>query len=254
MPLLIKTFSIIAGAIAVPIFGVAIIAANYSSPFVMHLADVIQGSNTSVVAGTNAPNWSIGTPLAQIPTPSVATTTGTLASSTPFSVAIAAIDPTGTTTLSTAVVQPTDANGLPNEGLQVTWGPVAGAQAYAIFVATGTVTTASGFSEYFYATNTNAYTLSTTTGTLAGSYTKSDTTAFSFKLNPSGPSYINGANGTATTTSPASTTALQINGNFVSTAPATTTQCYSGTAGQIFYNTANSHEWGCNGTAWQKIF
>ena len=255
MPLLTKTFAIVAGLLSIPIFGVATLAVNYASPFVMHLADVVNGSNTAVVASTNAPNWSIGAPLYQVAQPTAATTTGTLASSTAFSVAVAAVDGTGTTTLSAAITQRTDPNGNANEGLIVTWPAVPGATGYAVFVATGTVTTASSFSQYFAATTSGQYDLSTTTGSLTGSYTKSDITAFAFKFNPSGTSYIDGGNGTATGTPlAASGTALEINGGFRNTEVGTTTSCDAQTAGVVFYNTSNAHEWGCNGTKWVIIF
>jgi hypothetical protein len=240
--------------LSIPILGAGIIGSSYVSPFLFHLADITNGSNTATVASTNAPNWAIGTPIAQVATPAVATTTGSLASSTAFSVAIAAIDANGgTTTLSSAVTQSTDPDGQANEGLEVTWSPVLGASAYAIFAATGTVSNSSGFSQYFLATTSSAYLLSTTTGSRAGSYAKSDTTAFSILINPVGPDYISGPS-TATSSTVASTTAFQVGGNFVATAPATTTACFAATAGAVFYNTSNNHEWGCNGTAWQKIF
>src|ERR1700722_11589364 len=119
MPIFTRTFQIIAGVLSIPVSGAAVIGANYASPFLLHLADITNGQNTSVVAGTNAPNWSLGAPLAQVVGLSAATTTGTLASSTPCSVAVAALDGTGTTTLSTAVTVSTDANGSANEGLQI---------------------------------------------------------------------------------------------------------------------------------------
>src|ERR1700722_986168 len=174
MPLLTKTFQIVAGLLSIPIFGTAIIAGSYASPFVMHLADVVNGSNTIVVASTNAPNWSIGVPLFQVTPPTAATSsTGSLASSTAYSFAIAANDQTGTTTLSTIATQSTDAStsGNPAENVLVTWAAVAGAQRYTVFFATGTISTASGLNQCFYATTTNSYVFSTSTGSFACSYT-----------------------------------------------------------------------------------
>jgi hypothetical protein len=262
MPLLTKTFQIVAGLLSIPIFGTAILAGNYASPFVMHLADVVNGTQTTVVAGTNAPNWSIGTPLTQVVAITAASSSygsaaSGLASSTTYSFAIAAVDPTGTTTLSNVLTFTTDASTTQTypEVINLSWTPVAGATGYAIFEATGTVSSSSGFSQYFIATSSSNYAFSTSTGSLAGSYTKSDTTAFAFKLNPSGPSYIDGGNGTATGTPvAASGTALEINGGFRNTEVGTSTSCDAQTAGVIFYNTSNSHEWGCNGSTWVKIY
>src|SRR5579863_1765613 len=121
MPIFTRTFQIIAGVLSVPVIGAAIIGTAYQSPFLDHLADIVNGSKTTVVDSLNAPNWSIAAPLAQVVGVSSATTTGTLASSTPFSIMVAALDGTGTTTLSSAVTQSTDANGSANEGLQITW-------------------------------------------------------------------------------------------------------------------------------------
>jgi hypothetical protein len=111
----------------------------------------------------------------------------------------------------------------------------------------------STLTQYFYATTSGKYLFTTSTGSLSGSYTKSDTTAFSTLINPLGPSFVEGANGTATS-SIASTTAFEVNGNFRAQSNGTTTACYSQTAGVVFYNTANSHESGCNGSAWVKMF
>jgi hypothetical protein len=254
MPLLTKTFQIVAGILAIPIVGGAILAGNYSSPFTFHLADIINGPSTTVVAATNAPNWSVAVPMYQVVSISAATTTGgTMASSTPEVFAVAALDGTGTTTLSNTLSATTDASTtlLGSEAYEITWNPVQGATGYAIYFGG----TASSLTNYFLATTTNAfYFASSTVGNLTGSYTKNDTTAFSLKINPQGSSYINGANGTATTTAAASTTAWQINGNIVAVSAATTSGCVAADAGQMFYNTSNGHEWGCSGTQWVKIF
>lgn len=254
MPLLTKTFQIVAGLLIIPVFGTAILAGGYQSPFTFHLADIITGSNTNVVAATNAPNWSVAVPMYQVVSIAAATTTGgTMASSTTEVFAIAALDGTGTTTLSAPVSATTDASTtlLGSEAYEITWSPVVGATGYAIYFGP----TTSSLANYFLATTTNAFYLaSTTVGDLTGSYTKSDTTAFSVKINPQGSSYINGANGTATTTAAASTTAWQINGNIVAISAATTSGCVAADAGQMFYNTSNGHEWGCSGTTWIKIF
>ena len=246
MPLFTRIGYLIGGAISVAVFGSAVIGVNYQGVILSHLADVVNGSNTSTVASLNAPNWGYGIPLATPAAIASATTTGgTMASSTTEYFAVSALDGFGTTTVSNIVTSTTDASStlLGAEAYEITWSPVPGASGYAVFF--GTSPTA--LNSYFYATTSGAYYMaSTTTGALTGSYTKSDTTAFSVLLNPNGPDYING-NSTATSSVAATSTSLQVNGNFVVAAPATTTNCYAGTAGAIFYNTSNSHEWGCNG-------
>ena len=238
---------------SVAVFGSAVIGVNYQGVILSHLADIVNGNITNTVSSLNAPNWGYGIPLATPAAIASATTTGgTMASSTSEYFSVSALDGFGTTTISNTVTSTTDASstGLGAEAYEITWSPVPGSSGYAVFF--GISPTA--LNNYFYATTSGAYYMaSTTSGALTGSYTKSDTTAFSVLLNPNGPDYING-NSTATTSVAATSTAMQVNGNFVVSAPATTTNCYAGTAGSIFYNTSNSHEWGCNGTAWTKIF
>jgi hypothetical protein len=253
MPLFTRIGYLIGGSLSVLVFGSAIIGTNYQGVILNHLADIVNGSNTNSVVSLNAPNWGDGIPLATPAAIASATTTGgTMASSTAEYFAVSALDGFGTTTVSNSVNATTDASstGLGAEAYEITWSPVAGASGYAVFFGTSSST----LNNYFLATTSGAYYLaSTTLNALTGSYTKTDTTAFSVLLNPNGPDYING-NSSATSSVAATSTALQVNGNFVSTSPATTTNCYAGTAGVVFYNTSNSHEWGCNGSAWQKIF
>jgi hypothetical protein len=258
MPLFTRTFQIVAGLLSIPIVGTAVIGVNYASPFLTHLVDITNGSLTVTDMESNAPNWGYAVQLPQVQGIAAATTTsGTLASSTAYSFAVAALDQLGTTTVSTISPASTDAStsGLGAESLQVTWAAVPGAQRYAIFFATGTASTASGLTQYFIATTTSAYTFATSTGSISGSYTKTDTTAFADLLQPNGPSYIEGDNGTATG-SPvaASGTALEINGGLRATEVGTTTSCDAQTAGTIIFNTSNSHLAGCNGTKWVIIF
>jgi hypothetical protein len=257
MPLLTRTFQIIAGLLTVPLFGAPIIGTSYPSPFLTHLVDITDGTQTLTDMSGNAPNWGFAVPLPQVVGVASATSTdsGTVASSTTFSFAVAALDQLGTTTLSSVTTITTDASTSPNEEIQVSWTPVAGAQAYAIFFATGTVSTASGLNQYFLATSTVGYTFATSTGSKTGSYTKSDTTAFADLIQPNGVSYLEGDNGTATG-SPiaASGTALEINGGLRVTEVGTTTSCDAQTAGTIIFNTRNSHLAGCNGTNWVIIF
>jgi len=188
MPLFTRTFQIIAGILSVPVLGVAVIGTAYPSPFLDHLADLVNGSQTTTVDSTNAPNWSFGLPLAQPTLTSIATTTGgTLPNATTFYFQVAALDGNGTTTVSTNLSGITDST---SEALQVTWGSVTGATGYALYFSTSTPTS---FTQYFLATSTTAsYTFSTSTGSLSGSYTKSDTTAFAALINPNGTSYLNG--------------------------------------------------------------
>jgi len=195
MPLFTKS-ALIAALLSIPVFGTAIIGANYSSVILHHLVDITNGANTQTVSSLNAPNWSSGIPLS-VPvgvTAATSTSGGTVASSTAFIFAVAALDGTGTTTLGTAASVTTDASTSPNEEIQVTWTSVPGATGYAFFFATSS--TATTFSQYFLATSTNgspntSYTFATSTGSLAGS-TGNDTTAFATLINPLGKSYLNG--------------------------------------------------------------
>lgn len=253
MPLFTRIGYLIGGSIAVAVFGTSVIGTNYQGVVLTHLADIVNGTNTNAVASLNAPNWGYGIPLATPAAIASATTTGgTMASSTTEYFAVSALDGFGTTTVSNTVTSTTNASStlLGAEAYEITWSPVSGASGYAVFF--GTSPTA--LNSYFYATTTGAYYMaSSTNGALTGSYNKTDTTAFSVLLNPNGPDYVNG-NGTATTSVAATSTAMQVNGNFVVSAPATTTNCYAATAGAIFYNTSNGHEWGCAGGVWNKIF
>jgi hypothetical protein len=253
MPIFTRTFQIIAGVLSVPVVGLAVIGSAYQSPFLTHLADIVEGNQTTTVESTNAPNWMIGTPLGAIQniaaTVSSSGSLGTLPNATGFGFQVAAIDVNGgTTTLSTAVTATTNSTG---QLMLVTWTPDPGAAAYAVFFGTSSPAT---LTQYFYATTSSQYVFATSSGSLAGSYTKSDTTAFSTLTNPVGESFIEADNGTATSTPVASTTALQVNGNFSAQSYGTTTNCYAATAGVTFYNTQNSHLWGCNGTTWKLIF
>lgn len=256
MPLFTRTFQIIAGLLSIPVLGTAIIGTAYGYPFLTHLVDITNGSQTVTDMSGNAPNWGYGVPLAQVQGVATATTTGgTVASSTTFTFAVAALDQVGTTTESSLATVTTDAAGSPNEQIQVSWAPVAGAQRYAVFFATGTVSTAAGLNQYFLATSTSGYTFATSTGSLSGSYSKTDTTAFADLIQPNGPSYFEGNNGTATGSSiSASGTAMEINGGLRVTEVGTTTSCDAQTAGTIIFNTRNSHLAGCNGTNWVIIF
>lgn len=243
----------------ITIFFGAVIGTGSTFPILDHIANIVQGPNTRTVAALNAPNWGIGQPLATPAIASVATTTGgTLASSTPISFEVSALDGDGTTTTSLPTTITTDAAGtLGAEAISLSWSPVTGAQGYAVFVST---TTPANYNEYWLATSTNgvanaSYTYtSTSTSAVSGSYTKDDTTAFSNRIIPGSNSFFNGSSFGFGTSSPASSTPVDINGYVRATAQATSTACYAATAGVIFYNAANSHEWGCNGTAWTKIF
>jgi len=256
MPLFTRTIAIIAGVIAVPVFGYSVIGSYYNTQSVIdtHLAELVNGTNTSVVVSTNAPNWSIGTPLATPILNTAATSTGgSMASSTTVYFGVSALDGTGTTTMSNILSVTTDsaASLLPAEGFELTWQNVIGATGYAIFF--GSSPTA--LNNYFYATTSGAYYMaSSTLNALTGSYTKTDTTAFSVLFNPYGPDYISNSTTTATSTPVNGNNALQVSGNFAATSNGTTTVCNAASAGSVFYNLQNSHEWGCNGTAWTKVF
>lgn len=264
MPLYTKVIAGLVTLLSIPVFGVAIIGANYSSPFLTHLVDIVQGANTRTVASLNAPNWGTGEPLAVPVISSVATSSNGsaasgLASSTPYTFAVAALDGDGTTTISATAVITTDASTTQHypEDIVVKWPTVVGAQGYAIFFARSS--NATTFSQYFLATSTNGipnnqYTFSTSTGSAAGKDAQTDTTAFSNRIIPGSNSFFNGGSVGFATSTPASSTPVDINGYVRASLPATSTACYAATAGVIFYNTANGHEWGCNGTTWTKIF
>jgi hypothetical protein len=261
MPLFTK--SILAGVAAllsIPVFGSAIIGANYPSPILFHLIDVIQGQTTTTVASTNAPNWGLGLPMSAPLITSIATSSNTsaasgLASSTPYVFQVAALDGTGTTTLVGSATITTDASTTQHapEDIVLKWAPVNGATGYAIFFGTSTIV-GSGLTQYFLATTSGQFTFSTSTGSRAGSNINQDTTAFSGIVVPSGATIFNDSINTATSSKAASTTALQVNGTAVMTANGTPTACMSDTAGAVFFNQANKHQWGCDGTNRVKIF
>jgi len=259
MPLFIKS-TLLAALLSIPVFGTAVIGANYPSPILHHLVDIVNGGNTQTIASLNAPNWSVGIPLASPAGIAAATSTGgTLASSTAFYFQVAALDGFGTTTVS-ETANATTQTGATNS-IRVTWGTVSGATGYAIYFSTSTAT---NFTQYFFATSTNgipntAYTFATSTGSLAGMNTLTDSTAFATKINPLGASFLDGGGAQILgqtkigTTTAASSTQLEVNGYLRTSLSATSTACYSETAGEVFYNTSNSHLWGCNGTSWIKI-
>lgn len=239
----------------------SVIGANYQGAILNHLADVVNNNVTTAVVATNAPNWGVALEMPSVPVATIATSSNPtaasgLASSTPYTFEIAALDGSGTTTLVSSATITTDASNtqpLP-EDINLTWNTVNGATGYAIYFATSTAVPSAGLGQYFFATTSGQFTFSTSTGSLTGSYTKNDTTAFSEMLNPNGSDIFNDSLSTATSSKAASTTAVQINGTVDAITTATTTACETDTAGVIFYNTANSHLWGCNGTAWTKIF
>lgn len=261
---LLRNIAIAVGApiVTVAIYFSSVIAPNYQGAILTHLADVINGQNTQTVVATNAPNWEMGIPVMSPIVSSVASSsnpTGAasgLASSTPYTFAVAALDGTGTTTIISTGQFTTDASTTQNkpENITIKWTPVNGATGYAVYFGTTTSPLTSGLNQYFMATTSGQYTFSTSTGSLAGSYTKADTTAFSEVLSPNSPDIFNDNIGSATSSPAASTTAVQINGTVDAIAGATTTACEADTAGVIFFNLTSHTEWGCNGTAWTKIF
>lgn len=254
----IKTLSIgLAGVAAtVAIYSSGIIGANYTSAIVDHIIDIVNGVNTSVVLAPNAPNWSIGIQMPKIQGVSASIAAGgTLASSTPFTFEVAAIDVQGgTTTLS----DPVTAN-VPlyssTSSINVQWANTPGAATYAIFFATGTPPTT--FTQYFYATSTSAtttqFSMSTTTGSLPGTFTKLDGTALADVFNPQGPSFLEGDSLiSSTSTHIATSTALQVDGLLRAYSFATTT-CDSTIDGAIFYHAKDKHLYVCESGTWQII-
>jgi hypothetical protein len=254
-PLFTRTFQIIAGVLTVPVVGFSIIGTSYTSPFLDHLADIVNGTNTVTVDSLNAPNWSLGIPLQQAIGLTGATTTGTVASSTGFVFAVAALDGTGTTTLSAVDATATDPNGQNNEGFQLSWSAVPSATGYAVFFATSSSPTAT-LNQYFLATSTNgapntSYTFATSTGSLTGSYTKSDPTAFSVKINPLGSSYFDGGSAGFGTTSPIAT--VDVASGTIRAYSISTSTCAANNDGSIFYNAKDKHLYVCEATVWQII-
>jgi hypothetical protein len=256
-PVFTKTFGLISGAIVTSIFSISFLGSHYGSPITQHLIDIVNGNQTQTVDSENAPNWGQGIPLPAVGLAAIATTsagTSALASSTAYSFAVSAGDDNNQTVLSDIKTTATNASStlLPDENILVTWGSIAGAQNYRLWFATGTASSASQFNQYFNASTSRSFNFSTSSGSITGT-PNTDSKAFSTLIRPNGTSFVDGNNGTATTTS-ASTTALHINGNVDAISVGTTSACYALTAGQVFYNTQNAHEWGCNGSAWQKIF
>ncbi len=256
MPLFTKN-TLIAALLAIPVFGTAIIAANYPSAILTHLVDIINGDNTQTVVSLNAPNWSSGIPLATPVGISAATSTGgTMASSTPVYFAVAALDGTGTTTISNVLSATTDASStvLAAEGFNVSWSAVQGATGYAVYIGSS----ASNLTSYFLATSTNGtpnrtiYIASTTANALTGSNTLADTTAFSVKINPLGTSFFNGGKIGVGTSSPLAN--LDVASGTVRAIGASTSTCNSTNAGAIQFQSTSGHFYGClsSGT-WKQL-
>jgi hypothetical protein len=257
MPIFTKTIASIVALLSIPVFGSAVIGASYFSAVLHHLTDVAHGTQTSTDVSVNAPNWASGAPLVTPIATTVASSSYTsaasgLASSTRFAFEIAAIDANGTTTLSNSLAYTTDASNTQSapEVLNISWTPVQGATGYAIFISS---TTPDNFGQFFYATTSSTFYFATTSTATGGTYTNTDTTAYSTLINPLAPSYINGGNGTATSTTIASTTALQVNGNFSAVSQGTTTACLAGNNGVVFYNLANNVLWLCKNGTWTAI-
>lgn len=257
----IKNVSIGGLTIGVAVFLSSILGTGYSGGILEHIEDVVTGTKTVPVVTLNAPNWEFGLSIIPPVITSVSTSsnpnaTSGLASSTPYVFEIAALDGVGTTSLISSTTIMTDASTTQTkpENIILNWTPVNGATGYAIFFATSTTVSSSGLSQYFYATTSGTYDFSTSTGSLAGSYTRQTSTAYSELINPSGTDIFNDNLNTSTSSLPASTTAVQINGTAVISASATTTACESDTAGAIFFNSTSKNEWGCNGSVWTKIF
>ena len=260
----IKTLSIGIGGAVIGVaiyFGAtgATTAPNYSSAILTHLVDIVNGKTTVTAVVLNAPNWSFAEPQftpisSSIATSSYKDATSGLASSTTWFFGVAALDVSGTTTISDIKTITTDASTTQTkpEVINYSWTPVIGASGYAVYFST----TTPKLNQYFYATTTGQFMFSTSTGSLSGSNTQTDTTAFSTWFNPIGPDYVNGGNGTATTSPVASTTAFQVNGAIAVISQSTTTpNCQQSNNGQMFYNVSNSHLWLCQGAgpAWTLI-
>ena len=248
-------------AVTVAVYLTSILGVNYANGILNHIEDIINGPNTSVVVTNNAPNWGFGLSIQSPINTSIATSSNGsaasgLASSTPYTFSVAALDGTGTTTLISYSTITTDASNTQAypEDIVLKWTPVNGATGYAIYFGTTTNQTNTALNQYFYATTSGQFTFSTSTGSKSGSYTKLTTTAFSELMNPNGPDIFNDNINNSTSTVAASTTVIQINGTVDMVSPATTTACEFDTAGAIFFNSTNKHEWGCDGTNWNKIF
>lgn len=259
----LKQISIsVGGAIAgVLIYATAITGSSYQGVIHTHLVDLIQGAQTKTEVVQNAPNWSFGTPMTSPIAPTIASTTapsvGDMASSTQYTIGIAASDKDGTTTMLQTNTFTTAASTTKQShiSLQVSWPRINGAQRYIVYFATGTPST---LSQYFYATTTdgvanNFFTIATTSGSLAGS-PPTDSSALTTRINPLGSSYLLGGSLGVGTSTPATSTPVDVNGYFRATNQGTSTACYSGTAGAMFFNPKNGHEWGCDGTTWNRIF
>jgi len=257
MPLYTKIVGLVAGGVAVAVFGSTIIGANYSGAVLHHLVDTTNGTTTATAVVPNAPNWAYGQPL---PTPYISSTATSshanaasgLASSTSYTFQVAAIGLNGgTTTLSSPATVTTDASTTQPrpEDIIIKWAAVPGTAGYAVYFATSSAITAAN-SQYFYSTTTGQYDFSTSTGSLAGYYAGTDSTAFRTLLSPTGTSYIAGGSDTSTSTALASSSALEVTGSIRVQQKATTTNevnCYAAINGQMFFNAANGHLWICEG-------
>ena len=260
-PLFTRNNTIVAGIIAVAVYGTAVIGTNYAGGILEHLSDIVQGKNTTTVASLNAPNWSFGIPLATPVETSVASSSYTnntsgLASSTTYYFAVAALDDTGTTSVSNTLSFTTDASTTQHvpEQITVKWNAITGANAYAVFFST----TTTALNQYFLATSTNGtpnnqYVFATSTGSIAGTYSKPDTTAYAVKINPLGNSHIYNYDLMLgfPTTSPAAT--IDVASGTVRSYSVSTTTCGNTNRGAFFYNLNNDHLRLCQVAGWAVV-
>ena len=113
------------------------------------------------------------------------TTTGSLATGTPFFIQVAALDGSGGMTVPSSEFSTTTATSSIGQ-LTLTWNAVTGAQSYDVFFATS-----SGAESSFFTSTSSSYTFATSTG--ASTTTEvSTSTAFVNKLSASGNSYFLG--------------------------------------------------------------
>ncbi len=240
-------------ALAFPQSASAALSTISSGATYTRLVAVVQGVVTTTFLTITGATYGFG---GNIPVPVALTATGpvtggSLVPATTYNFKVSAYDGVSTTTVSNQVSTTTGA--LATNQVNITWGSVPGAKGYIVYFATST----NAFDHYIVATSTsdvpNTYvTIATTSSSKAGT-APTDNTAFAFKLNPNGNSFLNGGALGIGTSTPTTGVSLDTFGYSRSVTNATTTACSAALNGATFYNTANSHLWLCQSAAWVLI-
>lgn len=201
--------------------------ADAGSSFTFSLFQQLVG--TGIVP--TSPSQSYATQL-NTPAVNAASTTGSLTGGS-LNIRVVATTAFGTSSPSNEVATTTSVN----EGLQLTWPTVPGANAYAIYIGTSTPGSEQA---YFEATST--------AGVVNSYYSLTSTSTPTYNaLALSGAGFYS-AFGSASST-------IITSGLIQTVSTATTTPCTTALNGSIFYSSSNSHLWLCTGggPTWKLI-